>query len=308
MSALAALRAGWKIEASPRANDLGVNNRVWQVGRRFWLHCYDPGELAWRERQARLVEALCQVSVREGAELRVPETVPPLGGGLFHRDDEGAWQLTRNVPGRRPDPLHGAEYPAVARGLARLHRLLGRIDPSLAPAPTTIRGDLQANLAQYRAESGDAAFGALVEPAVERVEAWLPRLLSLPVQVIHGDFSHPNLKLEGRGAAAELTGVIDFEFCSADPAVLDLATAVLTLLLRGPGRRADARIDAMLDAYAAAGGGEVGADDLWPALLARKLDSYWYHSRRAMRDPAARPVAERQVEQLRRLLGFLDAQ
>jgi Ser/Thr protein kinase RdoA (MazF antagonist) len=307
VSASAALRAGWKIAASPRADDLGVNNRVWQVGRRFWLHCYHPDDLPWRERQARLVEALGQVAAREGAGLRVPQTVPPLGGGLFHRDEEGAWQLTHNVPGRRPDPLHGAEYPAVAAGLARLHRLLARIDPSLAPAPTTLRGDLRANLARHRAESGDAAFAAMVEPAVERVEAWLPRLLSLPVQVIHGDFSHPNLKLAGRGAAAELTGVIDFEFCSADPAVLDLATVVLTLLLRGPGGGADARIGAMLDAYAAAGGVEVGADDLWPALLARKLDSYWHHGERARRDPAARPVAERQVEQLRRLLGFLDA-
>lgn len=151
------------------------------------------------------------------------------------------------------------------RGLAALHAALHAcgaapvdpVDTVAFLAPRLPRDDVPAP--QRRA----AAWLA------RRWEAWA----ALPRQLVHGDWSYPNLRLDP--ASGRLTGVLDWEAARVDPVALDLAQIASSLLMWTERADKTAPIAALPDAYAAAGGEAVSLAAVHVAMVAYWLRNYW---------------------------------
>jgi homoserine kinase type II len=84
--------------------------------------------------------------------------------------------------------------------------------------------------------------------AIERFRAFLPQLRELPHQLIHGDINHSNL-LVTELSGSRIAAILDFEFCTYDLRVMELAVVVsgfmssehamkeITLFLSGVGEQ-----------------------------------------------------------------------
>ena len=112
-----------------------------------------------------------------------------------------------------------------------VHHDLFRIQGRLETLNNSILSEVKVYLSQYMQDER-------IHQPWKRFQSKLKRLNSVLLnaiqsldqqekQIIHGDFSFPNIKIEGHSI-----GVLDFEFVSRDPAVLDLATICLTLIMR----------------------------------------------------------------------------
>ncbi|MFC4453810.1 phosphotransferase [Deinococcus sonorensis] len=197
---------------------------------------------------------------------------------------QGEWSVALPPPDRRHlmvlPRLPGGRVPnqpdawrQVGETLRSLHGALAHLPAGAAPLPLDwTRPDLlhpavldPVALAQQRPE---------LWGGVERARTWAEhyrvarqmmatRLAPLSRQLIHGDFNTPNLLFDhGR-----VTAVLDFEFASVAPPLLDVATALSEVLQDGPLPRWDlAR--ALLDGYGPLSAAEQAA--LPAALLARQ--------------------------------------
>ena len=143
-----------------------------------------------------------------------------------------------------------------------------------------------------------------IQTATNILSEGIERLHQLPTQLIHGDFSHPNLRVSEE--QSRLIGVIDFEFCSKDPVILDLATPILTLILRSDYRKPERQIRTLVEAYESAAEESIELEDLLLALVVRRMDSYWYHRRCLLEKRSSSEVFGRQLPQLRRLINFIE--
>ena len=85
-----------------------------------------------------------------------------------------------------------------------LHELMS-VDPAAVPvAPTNIRNDLLAHL-KLQQDGHDTP--ELVGRGAEILQSQILRLRAEPTRLIHGDFSHPNLRVDGQ--TNRLIGVLD---------------------------------------------------------------------------------------------------
>jgi Ser/Thr protein kinase RdoA (MazF antagonist) len=281
----AALRAGWGLDGVLVLADAGVNNQVWCVTSgdvpMAWLRRCPAAQSAWRERELALLQALAE------AEVQTPRVLTTRAGARQLRADDALWSLTAHVPGEAPSQEDPTLFPALAAGMASLHQELARLDV----APVAPRGVLEAF-------AGHRSAPAWVHEALAGVASQLERLRTAPSQLVHGDFSHPNLRVRD-GA---MTGVLDFEFASVEPVALDLATLALTLLVRTRPAEPGPLIDAILAAYLGAGGAGVDRALLRGAVVLRKVDSYWHH----LDTHGHEALAARQLEQLDLVVAAID--
>ena len=286
------------------AESQGVNNQVWSVDTaeaRFWLRKFPIDERDWRIRELELLDRIAAASRSTAIAIAVPEAVATIGGDRLFLLGDYLWYLTQDLPGKMPRPADAHVYPHLARGLAHLHELMSA-DPAAVPvAPTNIRDDLLANL-KLQQDCHDTP--ELVWRGEEILQSQILRLRAEPTRLIHGDFAHPNLRVDGQ--TNRLIGVLDFEFCSRDPFVLDFATLVLTVLVRSEVPDPSNVITAMTGAYV-----EILKVDLDVALVrasvvARKLDSFWYHRNQILQGHGGREVVDRQLAQLRLVLCAID--
>jgi Ser/Thr protein kinase RdoA (MazF antagonist) len=131
---------------------------------------------------------------------------------------------------------------------------------------------------EFMAAYGKASFQPATQDArellaVSAMVEWLaPRmgeLVSLPRQLIHGDWTPPNIKILAPG-----WGVLDWEFSRIDPAVMDLAQSCITILiwsgLDGPAEH----ISKLVETYNAHSGREVSMDSVQTAMAAYWLQNY----------------------------------
>lgn len=299
-----ALSTGWRLDGRLTADTLGVNNQTWMVDSgqaRYWLRRCTIDEQAWRVRELALLEQIAQSGrIREFA-LAVPEVLSTVAGSHHFISDGFVWSVTRHIPGDMPDPSDLAVYPHLAQGMARLHALLATIAIDFTVAPSCIVDDLEYNIRTHDSQSDEPI---LVARSVEIVRTQLPSLRKAPAALIHGDFSHPNLRINRR--SLELTGVLDFEFCSRDPAILDIATLLQTILVRSRASNPRETIAATIRGYGDGAVGDVSRDLLRASVIARKLDSYWYHRNGLREGRGERAVVERQLVQLQFIFDALD--
>ena len=301
------LRNNWGITEPLQTDELGVNNTVWQVGNQYWLCRYETEDLSRCQREVKFYEALRQRAMKESQRWFFPEVVPVLSGELLLHTGDAIWRLTRHVPGQMPSPKQIELYNIIVAGLGSLHRMLRDLEVDMSVAGSTVLDDLSQNLTEtltlpMRSTDLDPD-EKVIETAIGILSEGIERLHQLPTQLIHGDFSHPNLRVAGE--QPRLIGVIDFEFCSEDPVILDLATPILTLILRSDDEKPERRIRTLVEAYEFAAEQSVELEDLLVALVGRRLDSYWYHRRRFLEGRGSSEVFERQVPQLRRLVTFV---
>ena len=125
------------------------------------------------------------------------------------------------------------------------------------------------------------------------------------MQLIHGDFSHPNIRIATTGQP-RIVSLLDFEFCSVDPPIMDLATLALTILLRSEEPDPQQIIRQTISCYEESVQQTVSYELVKLAMLARKVDSYYYHRTRWERGDAPRELVQRQISQLKMIVAFLE--
>ena len=200
-----------------------VNVRARSVGgRELFVKVYPAGVDLGAERAA---IGLSAVAGRAGVPVAVP--VPDRDGHLLTVASGNAVSVWGWVPGRTlaADPTP-ARYQAAGAALGRLHAALAGLPASSGPAPQVEQwrhpdvAALRLRIDGLLAESADRIDRGLGDPfdvtaaetLTERRESLhhVPRLLAdlpeLSAQVLHGDYSAPNLLFDGDRLAA----VVDF--------------------------------------------------------------------------------------------------
>lgn len=297
--ARAVLREHWGVDIQPFGVGVGVNKETWRVGS-FWLSADYADARPTVERQQRLLAALADAGE---PPFQIPADVPSAGiprGGLVVRDDR-IWRLTRHVDGRSPAVDSEEDLVAVARGLAGVHAWLATVDPALAPVDMDARVYFERG--RELAESPDIAFPAEDRAVVADGARFAEELLtevSGSAQIVHGDPSHPNLRISS-GHPAALAGLLDWDSSRRDGPVTDLAVVGQTVLFRSalsplPGLRL------IRDEYHNAGGARVASDVLLAAMVLGKFESIAHHGGRFLRGRAAADLVLSQPAKMRAIL------
>ncbi|MGN7382678.1 Phosphotransferase enzyme family [Chlamydia abortus] len=302
------LQAGWKIDLDVRMERIGVNNTTWQVGEVAWLARYDKDETNRVIRELDLYEYLSTKQLSDSDMMFFyPEVIRTTKGHRLYDDGTYLWKLSKNMIGVMPSQENAELYPILANGLGHFHRKLREVPLDFAVTSTKLVQTVGAYVSMIGDISwdicGDSAIKAIEEEnilfiknAALQLSTNFNKVRELPIQLIHGDFTHPNLRI--KEDHTKLIGVLDLEFCSADPALLDLATVVLTLLTRSRLSEPAKLLSEIIKAYEG-GGGYVDPATLEVAVLARKFDSYWYHRNRFLEGKGTLETYQRQLEQLK---------
>ncbi|WP_409342586.1 phosphotransferase enzyme family protein [Paenibacillus sp. MBLB4367] len=309
------LQAGWNIDSEINKEWIGGNNTTWQVGDGPWLARYNRDEVNRVIRELELYEYLSINQVRDpDMILFVPEVIRTTRGTRFYDDGTHLWKLSKHMEGIMPSQESAELYPIIAYGLGHFHRKLREVPADFAVTSTQVVRTVETyvsgigNLSWVIRE--DSAVKdieeeniLLIKTAAQRLSSNFNRIQALPVQLIHGDFTHYNLRI--KEDHTKLIGVLDLEFCSVDPALLDLASVVLTLLNYSNLSEQDKLITEIIKAYEYGGGGSVDPNVLEVAVLSRKFDSYWYHRNRLLEGKGTMETYQRQLEQLKLFMATL---
>lgn len=309
----AILSEGWSLNVEPRAEGSGVNNTTWQIGDHAWLARYKRDEAERVLREIKLYEYLTDSQAADRDRILVPAVIRTTEENpLFTKGDE-VWRLSAHMDGYTPSPEKAELYPIIANGLGLLHSKLRKVPLSLAVTSHSLIQTVEADLARmmnptWVTDSNtvirdmEEEYASILTATVKKLSRTFKGITAMPLQLIHGDFTHPNMRIQED--SSRLIGMLDFEFCSVDPAILDLASIVLTLITRSQLSEPARRISEILMAYEE-GGGRVDRTMLEVAIMARKLDSYGYHRRRLLAGKGTEETFRRQLEQLRSAFDIL---
>ncbi|RYG91645.1 MAG: aminoglycoside phosphotransferase family protein, partial [Alphaproteobacteria bacterium] len=302
------LAAHWGVSLPVRTVNGGVNKGTCQVGDTWWLSRYDLSSADRALREAHLCRAIAASDRNGQPPLAVPATVPTQSGEDVLVANGAAWRITEHVPGESPDPTDLTLYPVLARGLSTFHNIAGSLDAAHAVTETSLLEDLEHHIALLTNAISSRGTGndhTLLEEAQKALEPSLPRLHAEPKQLIHGDFSPPNLRISLlQNRTRRMTGVLDLEYASWDPVILDVATLITTLIMRSGSAPPLSCVEETLRAYQNAATFAFDASLLPAALLARKIDSYFHHRNRLESGLGSEEVFRRQATQLQTLLQF----
>jgi aminoglycoside phosphotransferase (APT) family kinase protein len=172
----------------------------------------------------------------------------------FERDPavlERPFYVMERLPGEVPIPVPGASgegpfdvatraalAPQVMRALADLHRVDWKARGlAFLGAPAAGRGAAEREVERWRARI--EASGIAPDPVLAEALLWLRRHApsTREVALLHGDYRLGNWLVEGAGAGARLTGVLDWEMVHLGDPVEDLAWCI-SHLWRGQTPRA----------------------------------------------------------------------
>lgn len=212
--------------------------------------------------------------------------------------------MTRHLSGARPDDNRLETHLESARCLESMHRVLRQLQPELAVEQTdfdAMTGIVGESLdGSWRTATADAG----ERQAVMDMADWLrPRLGSLedmPRQLIHGDWSTPNL-LVSQSASTQVVGVIDWQFASVGPPAEDLATIASTILMWSTIADKRAGIEEVIRAY----GRGMDLRIVGIAMGAYWLRNYWRGREELQREALAQSMFDRQPGRLRAVLSFV---
>lgn len=280
----------------------GKSRRTWRVGQRAWLTAsLDADEL---EREQLLLIALAAQLERSTSDCQVPAPIPSTAGKLVVATDGLSWRMTRHLTGARPDDNRLETHLVSARCLNSIHRLLQGMSPTFAVERRT-----RARLSDLVDESLDASWTSVTADKGERqavieMAAWLrPRLGVLddvPHQLVHGDWSTPNL-LVSRSEPTRVVGVLDWQLASVGTPLDDLAAIASTILMWSTIADKRGGIRAVIDSY----GAEGDLRAVGVAMGAYWLRNYWRGRDELRREELMRPMLERQPDRLRSVLSFV---
>lgn len=268
-----AVLVNWGIEAEPRRELSGLNKDTWQVGEDAWL----AADVESVQPEWETVEAV--LGRPELSSFEVPRAVPTRNSERWIRYEGRLWRMTESVHGRAPSPESHEDLASVAVALARLHR-------AMAPLPERF-GSQTISTAEY-AQRARALLEGEVLPYTEEESAQIAAGLDLwsaatlhqePRQLIHGDPSYPNLRLDREG---HLTGLIDWESVRWDSVLHDLAVVGQTILYRSGWTDTRAGLATLLELYAEAGGQVFSLDDLLLSILGIKFESVAHHGQKLL--------------------------
>lgn len=272
--AAAVLRDHWRIDIAPARAASGASRNTWRVDSAFWLSHSDATEEASFRREAQLLQALPALLAARKACWRIPGVVPTVSGETIAVTRDGVWRLAQHLPGDQPDMREAETYPQLARMLAEVHAVLQSVPHALKVREFGAVERARAFVAAYATASfqpatDDAREGLAVGAIVEWLAPRIGELSSLPKQLIHGDWTPPNIKVLAPG-----WGVLDWEFSRIDPAVMDLAQSCITILiwsgLEGPAEH----ISKLVETYSAFSGREVSLGSVQTAMAAYWLQNY----------------------------------
>jgi Ser/Thr protein kinase RdoA (MazF antagonist) len=264
----------------------------------FWLSHSDLTEEASFRREAQLLQALSVRLAARNACWCVPGVVSTLSGDTVAVTHAGVWRLAGHVSGEQPDMRVADTYPELARMLAELHAELESLPHSLKVRDSGAIERTQAFIDAYgrssfRPATADVREALAIGVIVEWLRPRIGELASLPRQLIHGDWTPPNLKITAQG-----WGVLDWEFARVDPAVMDLAQSCSTILmwsgLNGPAEH----ISKLVAAYRAHSGRDVSMESVQTAMAAYWLQNYSYWRSRKETVGGFEDVLSRQPERL----------
>jgi Ser/Thr protein kinase RdoA (MazF antagonist) len=263
----------WGIAVAPDRVAPGASRNTWRVDSTFWLSHSDATEADSFRREAQLLQALPVILAARKAYWCVPGVVSTLSGRAIAVTPEGTWRLAQHVPGERPDMRDADTYPALARMLAELHAVLEGVPHSLKVREFGAVERAQAFIVAYGKSFRPATEDAREVLAISAIVDWLmPRiegLAFLPRQLIHGDWTPPNIKVLPQG-----WGVLDWEFSRIDPVVMDLAQSCITILLWSGLDRPAEHISKLVETYSEHSGREVTMDSVRTAMAAYWLQNY----------------------------------
>jgi Ser/Thr protein kinase RdoA (MazF antagonist) len=237
----------------------------------------------------------------------VPSVVSTEGGETVAATPDGIWRLTEHLPGEHPDMREPVTYVALGRMLAELHAVLERLPASLRVRDSGAVERAAACIAEYgtpsfRPATEDARELLAVGAIVEWLEPRIGELASLPRQLIHGDWTPPNIKLNPPG-----WGVLDWEFARVDPPVMDLGQCCSTILmwsgLDGPSEH----IWKLVEGYRAHSGREISMEHVRTAMAAYWLQNYDHWRRRQETVGGFENVLAHQPERLVAIAEFVAA-
>jgi Ser/Thr protein kinase RdoA (MazF antagonist) len=272
--AAAVLRERWGIDVAPARAASGASRNSWRVDSAFWLSHSDATEETSFRREAQLLRALPAILAARKACWCIPGVVPTVSGEGIAVTRDGVWRLAQHLPGEQPDMREAATYPALARMLAEVHAVLQSVPHALKVRELGAVERARAFIAAYekasfRPATEDAREALAVGAIVDWLEPRIGELAALPRQLIHGDWTPPNLKVLAQG-----WGVLDWEFSRVDPAVMDLAQSCITILmwsgLDGPAEH----ISELVETYSAHSGREASMESVQTAMAAYWLQNY----------------------------------
>ncbi|MCL2641183.1 MAG: phosphotransferase [Phycisphaerales bacterium] len=210
---------GLKITAISRVRK-GTQTRNWRLDT-------DQGEIFLKEyiRGESADEIQSTLTIGERSRIGgipVPRVIPTVDGKLFFKSDQHTLAAFEFVHGTSPvGSLNKKQMARAGEILGRMHGILARCVPDFpdeAPAwlkmnPNRKLAEIDSLLEVIRTKGRDDPFAGLAEQTLVARKAMLPKLpellagsSELRTQVIHGDFSTPNLFYHGD----DLTAVIDF--------------------------------------------------------------------------------------------------
>ncbi|MBU6245848.1 MAG: aminotransferase class III-fold pyridoxal phosphate-dependent enzyme [Actinomycetales bacterium] len=225
-----------EVEALPGERDL--NAKVSTPHLTAVLKRQAPGDRAWLDLQDRALRSVAD------AGLNVPR---PLHSTIIDLDDEHLARLLTWVEG-----VPWAEVESSPRLLEALGGLIADVDRSLASVPLTeldsevLSRPFRWNMLQAASLSPELEL--IEDPQVRHACAQvlddfarvaLPRLASLPGQLIHNDANDYNVIVADDGGSGPRLGLIDFGDIVPAPRIVGLATAAAYAATRAATRAAD---------------------------------------------------------------------
>ncbi|WP_341281287.1 phosphotransferase [Paenibacillus sp. FSL H8-0537] len=308
------LKFGWAVDLKVMTDEIGINNTTWKVGDSAWLTRYTLDDVDRVSLEMNLLEHLNDKHVADSSGLKVTEIIKTRQGNKIYKYGKYLWRLSKHMDGEMPSPEDASLYPIISKGLGDFHRILREVPLSFAVTNNQLIQAVERYVYQFLNNSQEINHKSvindtesenyiLIYDAAQRLSKNFEKIQKLPVQLIHGDFTHPNLRINKDHS--KLTGVLDLEFCSVDPAIFDLASVVLTLFTRSKLRDPLKLYKEIIITYEDRGG-EVEPDLLEVAILAKKLDSYFYHRERLLNGRGSVDTYLRQIEQLKLVLSIFD--
>ncbi|WP_373232187.1 phosphotransferase enzyme family protein [Cohnella sp.] len=182
-------------------------------------------------------------------ELELPFRIP-----LPARCDDGSTlvQLTDGsqrwaclftyIKGHRPEENDTSIVKSIGRATGQLSNALGQLKLKSKPiypayyemdsahplcAPEKVASFCSIPPSEFHGEAGELQ---VIGEAIESFRAQLPQFRELPHQLIHGDINHSNLLISDDDTGSGIAAVLDFEFCTHDLRVMELAVIMSGLL------------------------------------------------------------------------------
>jgi macrolide phosphotransferase len=214
--------------------------------------------------------------------------------------------MSEHVAGRAPDAQNPADMLAVVRGLADLHRWLQPIDPTLAVSQDdslTLFARARALLADPQRPGFSPADILTLQQACELIDASLPAVHLWPRQLIHGDPSHPNLRL-APGPNGQLSGVLDWENCRVDFPLSDLSTVGQTVVFRSGSSDPLTDLATIQSVYNQQTEKHVDLGDLLLFMILGKFESIAHHGERFLRGEAQQELVLSQPTKIRAIVDL----